>query len=74
MVGLLQHEYLIFDIFELIIADSIPLETLYSKYPLSSYVFGHVDLRIVSFANFLLKCIRADLFHFNCSPMCYIID
>ena len=74
MAGLFQHEHLIFDIFELIITDAIPLEALHCEYLLSSYVLGHVDLSVVTFAYFLLKSIRADLFHFNCSLICYIID
>jgi hypothetical protein len=74
MAGLFQHEYLIFDVFELIITDAIPLQTLYCEYLLCSYVLGHVDLSVVTFADFLLKSIRADLFHFNCSLICYIID
>ena len=74
MAGLFQHEYLIFDVFELIITDAIPLQTLYCEYLLCSYMLGHVDLSVVTFADFLLKSIRADLFHFNCSLICYIID
>lgn len=53
MIRSLEYEDLIFDIFELIIADPVPLKAFDSGYLLGFDVLGHVDLRIMAFTYLL---------------------
>ena len=53
MVCFLENEDLIFDIFELIIADSVPLQTLDSDYSFGFRMLGLVNLGIMSFTDTL---------------------
>ena len=53
MISSLEDEDLIFDIFELIIADAIPLKAFDCSYLLGLHVLSHIDLRIMTFTNLL---------------------
>jgi hypothetical protein len=53
MIGFLEDENLIFDIFELIIADAISLKAFYCSDLLCLDVLSHIDLRIMAFTNLL---------------------